>query len=151
MPKYVFECQNEDCNCRFERILKIGDHLTHTCPSCGEEAPRWLPGEGFAFGFKQETEKAGNSGVHKEDYPTADHAVGRSAEERWGEYEERKKVKEVARKAGQTHALVRYDNTKEAAVEYRPLSQARLEDRKARAKKAFEAIRVAKEAKAQAR
>lgn len=147
MPRYVFECQNQDCNCRFERVLKMGDHPMHPCPSCREDAPRCIEGEGFAFGFKQEPAKEGNSGVHKEDYPTADHAVGRSAERRWATYDERRKVKEQARAAGGTHALQRQDAPSGDFVEYVPMSGAGLDARKQRAARAFEAIRVAKEAR----
>lgn len=147
MPRYVFECQNEECNCRFERTLKMGDHPMHPCPSCNEDAPRCLAAEGFAFGFKMEPAKEGNSGVHKEDYPTADHAVGRSAERRWASYEERKKVKAEARAAGQTHALIRQDAASGDFVEYQPMSQTGLDARKKRASRAFEALRVAKEAR----
>lgn len=149
MPKYVFECQNEECNCRFDRVLKMGEHPTHVCPSCGDFAPRCLEGEGFAFGFKVEEAKQGNSGVHKEDYPTADHAVGRSAESRWGSYEVRKKVKEDARKGGQTHALIRRDG--EGFVEYEAMSKETRDARKATAPKVLKALAAAKEGRAGAR
>lgn len=148
MPVYVFECQNQDCNCRFERNLKMGDHPLHPCPSCHEDAPRCIPGEGFAFGFKQPETKEGNSGVHKEDYPTADYAVGRSAERRWASYEDRRKVKDQARAAGGTHALNRRDDPEGGFVEYAPMGSGGLDARKQRAAKAFEAIRAAKEARA---
>jgi len=146
MPQYVFECQNEDCNCRFDRVLKMGDHPTHICPSCGEPAPRCLIGEGFNFGFKVQDEQQGNSGVHKEDYPTADHAVGRSAESRWANYSERKKVKDTVRKHGENHALIRQDT--DTYSEYQTMSNAGLDDRKARASKVFTALRAAKEGRA---
>ncbi len=97
MPQYTFECQN--CEVRFSRTLKMDNHTTHECPSCKDQAPRIL--EGFAFQFeKSEGAKPGNSGVHDHDYPTADKAIGRSAEERWGLIHERDKVKEAARQQG---------------------------------------------------
>lgn len=151
MPNYSFECQNEDCNCRFDRLLKMGDWDTHPCPSCGMPAPRFLEGEGFAFGFKQETAKEGNSGVHKEDYPTADHAVGRSAERRWARYDEQRKVKDFVRQNGKTHALMRRDAANGEFVEYEAMSKEGLDDRKQRAAKTFAAIRAAKEARERAR
>ena len=149
MPQYVFECQNESCNCRFDRVLKMGDHPTHPCPSCREPAPRCLLGEGFAFGFKVGQEQQGNSGVHKEDYPTADHAVGRSATSRWSSYNDRKKVKEEVRQQGENHGLIRRDG--DGFVEYEAMSKNSLAARKAVGLKTFAAIRAAKEGRAGSR
>lgn len=142
MPRYVFECQNEVCNCRFERMLKMAEHPTFVCPSCGEDAPRCLEGEGFAFGFQVPTEKIGNSGVHKEDYPTADQAVGRSATDRWASYEDRKKVKNEARTKGETHALIRHQG--EGYIEYEPMTDTGLANRKDRAKRILTAVRASR-------
>jgi len=114
VPKYVFECQ--DCAVRFERILKMGEHPTHECPSCKEEAPRLFTGNGFSHSFAAGSGPAANSGVHDHDYPTADKIVGRSAEERWAMYRERDKVKKKVREAGGTGALVRADG--DGFVEY---------------------------------
>jgi len=149
MPRYVFECQNESCNCRFDRNLKMGEHPTHECPSCHEEAPRCLEGEGFAFGFKVGEAQQGNSGVHKEDYPTADQAVGRSADVRWASYRERDKVKDQVRAGEGTHALIRQNGPD--FVEYQAMSKPGLEARKATGSKVFAAIKAAKEARAGAR
>lgn len=107
MPKYAFECQN--CNkLKFDRVLKIGDHPTHACPSCKEEAPRVLSGEGFGFAFSQGGSATANSGVHDHDYPTADKVVGRSAENRWKTYVDRDKIKKKVRQAGAPQ-LIRRD------------------------------------------
>jgi putative FmdB family regulatory protein len=119
MPKYEFECAY--CNLRFERVLKMGDHATHECPKCECDAPRvW---DGFAFGF-QETPGAAtaNTGVHDKDYPTADKAVGRSAEARWGEYDARNKVKKAVREQGGTPSLMRRNG--KGFVEYEAMSDA---------------------------
>jgi putative FmdB family regulatory protein len=107
VPKYTFECQTEGCGLRFDRTLKLGEHPVHECPNCHEEAPQVI--EGFAFAFKVEEGKEGNSGVHKEDYPTADHAVGRDSERKWETLGERSKVKAKVREVGKTGALVRRD------------------------------------------
>jgi len=123
----------------------------HPCPSCGDDAPRCIVGEGFAFGFKTEPGKEGNSGVHKDDYPTADQAVGRSAERRWASYEGRKSIKNQVRAVGQTHALARHDAPDGDYVEYSVLDKPGLNARKQRAQRAFDALRVAKEARAAAR
>ena len=117
MPKYVFECQ--DCNTRFERSLKMGEHPTHTCPSCKEPAPRLF--EGFAFGFAESTKTPTNTGVHDQDYPTADKIVGRSADKRWNAYKERDKCKNEVRKVGASPALARLDGP--GYVEYAAMSQ----------------------------
>lgn len=143
MPKYVFECQTEGCSLRFERSLKMDDHNSHECPNCHEQAPRIL--EGFAFGFKEEPGKIGNSGVHKEDYPTADHAVGRDAEARWGHYAARDKVKAEARTQGETHALIR--KTGPNFVEYEPMSTVGREARRNLTKTALSRLQRAREVK----
>lgn len=106
MPKYSFECQV--CQTRFDRTLKMGEYPLYACPSCREDAPRIFTG--FGFGFVTPGAKApGNSGVHDQDYPSADKAVGRSAEARWSEYRERDKVKKKVRETSGSSALLRYD------------------------------------------
>lgn len=114
MPRYTFECQI--CNTRFERTLKMGGNPTHECPSCKEEAPRLFQGEGFGFGFAAGGSAPANSGVHDQDYPSADKIVGRSAESRWATYKERDKVKKQVRDAGGSGALERFDG--EGFTEY---------------------------------
>jgi hypothetical protein len=109
MPKYVFECQNPDCGLTFDLILKMGPNLSHACSLCHEQAPRLFKDQGFAFAFETPKAKEGNSGVHKDDYPTADHAVGRDADRRWVYYGDRAKVKEAARAGGGTPKLRRVD------------------------------------------
>jgi putative FmdB family regulatory protein len=104
MPKYVFECSA--CNTRFSRTLKMEEHPTHTCPSCQGQAPRLWDGQGFGFDFA-EGSAPGNSGVSKQDHPTADQAVGRSSDERWGEIHARDEVKDKVGEMGETHALIR--------------------------------------------
>jgi predicted nucleic acid-binding Zn ribbon protein len=141
MPKYTFECQHDGCNLRFERTLKQENWPSFECPACGELAPRVL--EGFAFGFKGDPAKEGNSGVHKEDYPTADHAVGRDAERRWAHYAERDKVKQQVRAQGGSPALMR--RTGDNYVEYEGLNPAGREARRNLAKTALSRLQAAKE------
>lgn len=139
MPKYVFECQTEACGLRFERSLKMGDHPTHPCPECKDEAPRIMDGEGFGFAFaKDEAAPIGNTGVHKDDYPTADQIVGRDAEQRWQTYDGQRKVKEEARKMGGTHALIRHQG--KDFIDYEPMSDAGREARRKLVKHAFKVV-----------
>ena len=139
MPKYVFQC-NKGCNVRFERTLRLDNYKGQPCPSCGQEAPRHLEGEGFAFAFTgNATGSTANTGVHKEDYPTADHAVGKSADARWGELDARAKVKDEARKQGGTPALIRH--TTEGHLDYEPMSDGGRVARRNLAKKAIETLR----------
>jgi putative FmdB family regulatory protein len=126
VPKYVFECQT--CDTRFERILKMANHTTHDCPGCHDAAPRVLDGQGFAFQFEASKGAPGNSGVHADDYPTADKAVGKSADERWALLRERDKVKEEARKLGGTHALIRH--TAPDYIDYEPMNPAGIDARR---------------------
>ena len=144
MPKYVFDCQTPTCDLRFERTLKMGDHPTHPCPDCGEAAPRVLDQEGFAFAFAQpEGAPPGNTGVHKDDYPTADHIIGKDAEQRWGNYEVQKKAKEMAREKGGTHALIRHQGPD--FIDYEPMTDAGLTARKGLAQRAMKAMAAARE------
>lgn len=124
MPKYSFECT---CGLMFTRTLKMGDHQNHPCPNCKGDAPRVF--EGFGFNFAESAAAApGNSGVSKHDYPTADQAVGASADKRWAEYREREKVKQKVREAGGNRALVR-ENGRDY-IEYRAGGPATIETRK---------------------
>lgn len=140
MPKYVFDCQTEGCNLRFERILKMGEHPHHTCPNCSESAPRVLEAEGFAFAFAQPANASpGNTGVHKDDFPTADRLVGKDAEQRWAAYNEQAKVKNQARAAGNTHALIRHQGKN--YIDYEPMTDKGLDARKKLAKRAMDLVR----------
>jgi predicted nucleic acid-binding Zn ribbon protein len=143
MPKYVFECQTEGCGLKFERVLKMGHAGFFECPSCHDQAP--LVVDSFAFGFKGDPAKAGNSGVHKEDYPTADHAVGRDAERRWDYYAARDQVKQKVRTEGESPALIR--RTGGGYVEYEAMSPAGREARRNLAKTALGRLQAAKEAR----
>jgi len=142
MPKYSFECP--ECNVRFERNLKIGEHTTHKCPSCEGLAPRVFEGEGFGFSFVDQKSGSGaaNSGVHDLDYPTADKIVGRSAAKRWEMYEQRDAVKNQAREKGETHALIRHTGREGDHIDYEPMSDT---GRNARRTLAKEALKAAKE------
>ena len=125
MPKYVFECLA--CSVRFERFLKMDSYMTYPCKECGEDAPRVVTEFGFAFASGG-TDPA-NSGVHAHDYPTADMAVGKSAEARWQVLEARNQAKVKAREIGGTHALIRKDGP--GYTDYEPMSKT---GREARAK-----------------
>ena len=117
MPKYEFECQY--CNLQFTRNLPMSEYSVHECPKCNCDAPRvW---DGFAVKFDSKDKPQGNTGVHSEDYPTADQAVGKSSEKRWAEIHERDKVKNEARKRGGTHALIRH--TGKNYIDYEPMTE----------------------------
>lgn len=142
MPKYLFECQ--ECKVQFERRLKIGPHPQYKCPSCKEPAPRVFDGEGLSFAFRTESgTAAANSGVHKDDYPTADQAVGRSASDRWEMISKRDQVKNEARKLGKTHALIRTGT--DNYIDYEPMTQIGRDARRQLARAAMAAIRKEKD------
>jgi putative FmdB family regulatory protein len=138
MPKYSFECPV--CNLRFERNLKVGEHPTHDCPECHDPAPLVI--SDFGFAFSEGKGAPANSGVHDQDYPTADKAVGRSAERRWNHIKARDKVKEEVRKQGQSPALIRH--TGEDFIDYEAMGSRK---REARKKLVKEAIRLTNEQK----
>lgn len=107
MPKYIFECQ---CGLRFDRTLKMGLHPTHGCPSCREEAPRIFSGVDFGFAFAANANAVSpNTGVHDLDHPSADKAVGRSADNRWQTYHNRASIKDKVRKVAGVQQLARVD------------------------------------------
>lgn len=133
MPKFTFEC--EFCATRFSRTLKMGVHKTHPCPSCKAPAARFWPGQGFGFDFAAtEGTSSGNSGVAKHDYPTADQAVGRSADSRWQEMAARGEVKDKVREVGGSRALIR--RTGKDSIEYEAGTDATIARRKALVKEA---------------
>ena len=124
----------------------MGDHPTHPCPECQELAPRILDQEGFAFAFAQpESAPPGNTGVHKDDYPTADHIVGRDAEQRWGSYDEQAKIKKAAREKGETHALIRHQGAD--YIDYEPMTEGGLDARKKLVKRAITATETARKSR----
>lgn len=140
MPKYNFECPS--CNLNFSRVLKAAEHPEHPCPKCKGTAKRHWHGQGFAFGFQAtKGTDQGNSGVSKDDYPTADHHVGRTAEQRWAHIHERDEVKEGLRKQAGTHALSRQNG--QGYVDYHAMSDQQLAARKETAKEVFAAQEAA--------
>jgi len=75
----------------------------------------------LAFAFKgNQTGTTANTGVHDNDYPTADKVVGRDADARWAVIHEREKVKAAAREKGGTHALIRHN--RRDYIDYEPMT-----------------------------
>lgn len=146
MPKYTFVC--DSCVIEFSRTLKMGEHANHPCPSCTEEANRVWENNSISFGFKDSPNAApANTGVHKEDYPTADHIIGKDAERRWGVIHEREKVKAAARQKGGTHALIRHTGKDDSYIDYEPMSQTGVSARRQLARATIEAARKSSAAK----
>lgn len=138
MPKYTFSC--EECSLEFERTLKMGEHLTHECPSCKQEAFRAWGEDGLSFSFTgSPTGGTANTGVHADDYPTADKAVGRDADARWEEIGAREAVKNQARAQGNTHALIRHNSRDH--IDYEPMTQTGRQARKGLANAVFTKMR----------
>jgi len=138
MAKYTFECN--ECNLEFERTLKMGTNLTHPCPSCNEDAYRVWDGD-LSFGFKgNSTGGTANTGVHSDDYPTADKLVGKDADLRWAEVNEREKVKAEARRQGGTRSLIR--RTSKEYIDYEPMTKTGMEARKGLSNAVFETMRA---------
>ena len=129
MPQYTFLCSS--CQIQFHRRLSIGDHPSHPCPSCRDPSPRFWEGQGFGFGFTPtEATARANSGVTKHDYPTADEAIGRSADAKWATIHARNAAKAKIRDKGV--ALSRRDLVAEGHVvtEYTSLGSPEFEARK---------------------
>jgi|SRR5688572_9286373 len=129
MPQYSFLCPR--CRLTFKRRMSMGAHVTHICPECKGVAPRQWEGQGFGFEFQTGAGTAqANSGVSKHDYPTADQAVGRSAESQWEVIHARNKAKNKVRERGV--ALSRRDQLEAGQVvsEYTALPQQSFDARK---------------------
>lgn len=130
MPKFTFECSA--CLIEFSKNLKMGLHETCPCPECDNPAPRLF--EGFGFGFAESsTASPGNTGVSKNDYPTADQAVGSSADKRWEVLQAREKVKSAVRSTSGERTLIRRNGTD--YVEYEAGSKNLVDGRKALVRK----------------
>jgi len=139
MPAYTFTC--EACNIEFERTLKMAEHLSHPCPSCGQDSARDWGSDAMSFGFKgDQTGSTANTGVHDNDYPTADKVVGRDADVRWAMINEREKVKAEARRQGGTHALIRHNSRD--YIDYEPMTPGGRTARRNLAKAAIESVRT---------
>ena len=135
MPKYEFECLH--CQLQFTRVLPMAEYSTHECPKCNCDAPRvW---DGFSVKFDSSGKPQGNTGVHAEDYPTEDQAVGKSSEKRWGEISEREKVKAEARKQGKSPALIRHNG--KGFIDYEPMTEMGREARRKLSKKTADIYR----------
>jgi hypothetical protein len=72
----------------------------------------------FGFNFALGEGSPGNSGVNKHDYPTADQAVGQSADARWEEIHARDEVKDKVRKVTGNRALRREHGPNDKYIEY---------------------------------
>lgn len=81
----------------------------------------------FGFGFATGGTAPANSGVHDQDYPSADKIVGRSADTRWATYRERDNIKRQVREIGGSPALERVDG--EGYTEYTAMGQPKREAR----------------------
>jgi putative FmdB family regulatory protein len=141
MPKYVFECAG--CTLCFERSFKMGDHVDHPCPSCGNPAPRVI--EGFAFQFTGTGGAPGNTGVHDLDYPTADKIVGRDADLRKEVLSARDEAKNGLRKQAGINGLQRI-NGEDGSIEYHAMNKPTIEARRKLADQAIQAARARKNA-----
>lgn len=95
---------------------------------------------GFAFSFSPGAGAQANSGVHDHDYPTADKAVGRSAEKRWEHIQRREAVKKAAREKGGTDALIRH--TGSGFIDYEPMSPLGVQARRALSEEVKSAVVV---------
>ena len=110
MPTYEYLCQT--CNIEFEQLLIQKDEIEeyqdfHPCPKCGELSPRIPSAVNFQFKGNAEGDptKPGSSGVHDLDYPSVDKAVGRSANRRWKQFNERKAQRDKARRELGTNTI----------------------------------------------
>ena len=105
MPNYLYYCN--DCEVEFEELLL---HLSdvkeysdyYPCSVCHGRAER-VRVNSFAFNFKGGT--PGNSGSHDVDYPSLDKAVGRSADKKWQNINQKKEARDKIRKEAGTNSI----------------------------------------------
>lgn len=110
MPAYEYRCQA--CEVVFEELLLNREDVKayskkHPCPQCKKPAPRIMSRTNFQFKGVSEGDptRRGNSGSHDLDYPPGDKAVGRSANRKWKEYNEKFAARAKARKELGTNAV----------------------------------------------
>lgn len=106
MPVLEYTCQK--CEILFEEVLlQTGDikkyEEWYPCPQCGGRAEREKVSlTNFNFkaprGQTQGSGVHGQSGVHDLDYPRLDKAIGRSANVKWSQYNDRKAARDKVRK-----------------------------------------------------
>lgn len=100
IPTYEYIC--EACEIIFEEVFIDPEDVdkykhAHPCTQCDSIARRIVSATNFQF-----KGTPGNSGSHDLDYPTLDKAVGRSAEKKWSEFHENKRIRDkIRREAGQ--------------------------------------------------
>jgi putative FmdB family regulatory protein len=92
MPTYTFKCPS--CSLRFEKSLKVNEDHGIPCPSCGVAVNK-LPPSSVGMKMAEPTK------IPKD----IDKAVGKDAEKKWMDYEEKKKVKEKLRKESGSEKL----------------------------------------------
>jgi len=85
MPTYSFKCNK--CYLKFDRSLKISESHSLPCPDCGSSVAK-LPAKGVGMKMGAVTS------IPKD----IDLAVGRDADKKWMEYEDKKSVKDKIRK-----------------------------------------------------
>jgi hypothetical protein len=96
-------------------------------------------GQGFGFNFAASATSApANTGVAKNDYPTADQIVGAHAEARWGVYNKREEVKQKVRAVGGTQKLQR--RMEKDFIEYQAGSEDLVKTRKKLVSEAASAV-----------
>lgn len=94
MPKYIYYCSK--CDLKFEKTYKIEDYKKPTdCPNCGNLAEKVITAP---YHIMSESKK-----IPKE----IDLAIGKDAEKRWLDYEDRKNKKEKVKKQYGTEKLSR--------------------------------------------
>lgn len=110
MPTFEYAC--EFCRSIFEELFLTKQEVQkysqkHPCPSCKRSCKRIPSATNFQFKGVAEGDptRRGNSGSHDLDYPSLDKAIGRSANRKWKEYDNRKKTNDAARKQFGTNTL----------------------------------------------
>lgn len=131
MPTFEYKCI--ECNLEFEELhITREDTKKHEqeydCPSCGSIAVRIASLTNFNFKVKT----PGNSGVHDIDFPSADKAVGRSADKKWEKIHKEQDERNKVRKKYKTDAIRKVGN------DYVPMSKNQLNVREQAIKKVKE-------------
>jgi putative FmdB family regulatory protein len=101
MPVYRYECSK--CGLSFEKLVsKVSANAETSCVSCLAPSHKVVSRAAAVFNSSR---PAGETGIHDVDYPVADKMVGRSAEKKWVQFQERRDVEDTARKEYGTEYL----------------------------------------------
>lgn len=126
MPIHEYEC--DECGVRQEELFKTASAVpgTFPCPECGTAMKKMVSAANHTFAHTPNAPVPQNTGVKAIDH-SYDRVIGRDAEQKWRQIEDRNKHKESiiqdARKQGLDVKSEHLVKTREGAGDYRVIGE----------------------------